>query len=182
MKKTIRIVFSAFTAVVLLFSVTACGADSDSGASGIKLKAGETISFGGDIAGGIENGWSTGDGLRTWSDGYLSVLKFNYAEGFPTGINMLLSMGSFVNNKNPKLNVTIKANDVIVKELSFNEALSGGDISIEIPSEILKKNVDQLILSFAIPDATVPKEVGWNEDVRRLGIWITQIQTTSLLP
>jgi hypothetical protein len=179
-KKSIKLIFTALTTIILLTTATACSSSGDSAESGITLKAGETITFEGNIAGGIENGWSSGDGLRTWSDGYLSVLKFNYTEGYPSGINMLVSMGSFVNNKNPKMNVIIKANDVVVKELNFNEALSGGDISIDIPSEILKKNVDQLILSFVLPDATVPNEIGWNEDVRRLGVWITQIQIKSL--
>lgn len=175
MKKIAKFVFSAFTASILVIMVTACGSSSDSTA-GIELKVGETLRFGGNEAGGIENGWSTGDGLRTWSDGYLSVLKFDVANDFPSGVNMLISMGSFVNNKNPKMNVTIKANGVIVKKLDFSEALSGGDISLNIPTDILKNNANQLVLSFDLPDAAVPHDIGWNDDVRRLGIWITEIK------
>ena len=55
--------------VILLISATACGSSKDLNASGIPLKTGETISFGDNTAGGKENGWSDGDGLRTWSDG-----------------------------------------------------------------------------------------------------------------
>jgi hypothetical protein len=89
-------------------------------------------------------------------------------------------MSSFVNVKNPKMRVMIKANNVVVKELDLNENLPGGDISVEISKEILQKNTKQLLLTFDIPNATVPSEIGWNEDMRRLGIWITQIQAISL--
>ena len=180
MKKTFRLGLKFFVTAILLVLVSSCGSATVSAESGITIKAGQSINFGNDVAGGVENGWSIPDGGRTWSNGYLSILKFNYDNEFENGMNLLISMGSFVNNKNPNMKVSIKANDVVVKELDFNESLSGGDISIDISSEVLKKNSSQLILSFDMPNAAIPSEIGWNSDIRRLGIWITQIQISKI--
>lgn len=180
MKKIIKSGFKVFMTGILLILVASCGSPTVTAESGIDIKAGQSINFGNDVSGGVENGWSSPDGGRTWSNGYLSILKLNYDNEFENGINLLVSMGSFVNNKNPNMKVTIKANDVIVKELDFNESLSGGDISIDVSPEILKKNASQLILSFDMPNAAIPSEIGWNSDVRRLGIWITQIQVSKI--
>ena len=174
-KHSVRGLFS----IVLLLSLVGCGSSSVLVKSGIVIKPGETIGLIGNIAGGAENGWS-GESDGTWSDGYLSVLKFENSDEFSTGVNLVISMGSFVNNKNPKMGVTIKANDVVVKELEFNESITGGDISVQISQEILKKNPNQIVLTFDLPNAAIPSEIGWNEDMRRLGIWVTQIQASSL--
>ena len=180
MKKTIKLSLKIIVAGILSVLVASCGSTTVSAESGITIKSGQSINFGDDVSGGVENGWSSPDGGRTWSNGYLSILKFNYDNEFENGMNLLVSMGSFVNNKNPNMKVSIKANDVIVKELDFNESISGGDISIDISPEILKKNASQLILSFDMPNAAIPSEIGWNSDVRRLGIWITQIQVSKI--
>jgi hypothetical protein len=179
MKTHIKYLKSIFSLCFLLVLLTACGSSSVSAESGIGIKPGETIRLINNIAGGSENGWS-GESDGTWSDGYLSVLKFDHNDEFTSGLNLIISMSSFVNVKNPKMRVMIKANNVVVKELDLNENLPGGDISVEISKEILQKNTKQLLLTFDIPNATVPSEIGWNEDMRRLGIWITQIQAISL--
>ncbi len=175
MKKIIRRVLIFFVAGILLFLVSACGNSNASAEPGITLKAGQTLSAAEDIFGGAENGWSTPEGNHTWSNGYLSILKFNYGNEFIGGVNFSIKMGSFVNVKNPIMKVTVKANNVIVKELDFTESLSGGNISIDVSPEILKKNASQLILSFELPNAAKPSEIGWNNDQRRLGIWISEI-------
>ena len=74
----------------------------------------------------------------------------------------------------------VKANDVTVKQLNFTEALPGGEISIDVPGDVLKIGGKTLLLSFALPNAAIPSEIGWNSDIRRLGIWLTQIQVKSL--
>ena len=175
MKRITRYVLSFFVAGILLILVSACGSSNFSAESGITLKAGQTLSFADDILGGAENGWSTPEDDHTWSYGYLSILKFNYDNEFVGGVNFSIKMGSFVNEKNPIMKVAIKANDVIVIELEFTESLSGGNISIDVSPEILKKNSSQLILSFELPNAAKPSEIGWNNDQRRLGIWISEI-------
>lgn len=180
MNRAFKFFFNIFATSAILISLTACGAESDSTIPGIPLKAGQVIEFGGNIAGGIENGWSNGDGLRTWSDGFSSVLVFENRDKFPNGVNLTAEMGAFVNEKNPKMMITIKANGVLAKEFSFDQNTPGGVISIDIPAEILKKNPDRLIISFDLPDSKVPKEIGWNEDVRRLGVFITSIKVSQL--
>lgn len=179
MKKAIKIGLKFFVTAILLILVASCGSATVSAESGIKIKAGQSINLD-DVSMGLENGWSSSEGGHTWSNGYLSILKFNYDNEFENGMNLTIRMGSFVNNKNPNMKVSIKANDVVVKELDFNESLSGGDISIDISSEVLKKNSSQLILSFDMPNAAVPSEIGWNRDGRRLGIWISKIQVNKI--
>ena len=155
--------------------VSACGSSNAPNEPDITLKAGQTLSFADDIFGGAENGWSTPEGDHIWSDGNLSILKFNYGNEFVGGVNFSIKMGSFLNVKNPIMKVTVKANDVIIKELDFTESLSRRNISIDVSPEILKKNASQLILSFELPNAAKPSEIGWNNDQRRVGIWISEI-------
>ena len=176
MRKQIVNVAKIISAFVLLFSLVACGASSVSSDSGIMLKPGEVISFANNVAGGAEDGWSVGpDNGGTWTASDKATLNFKYEKEFEDGLVMSLDLISFVNDKNPKIDLTLKANGVQVGSFNFNQASPGGEIKVNIDSKTLKVNPGILLLEFDVPNSISPKEIGLNEDIRDLGIFLKSI-------
>lgn len=68
-----------------------------------------------------------------------------------------------------RLRVTIKSN---VTEYIFNNAEGGRSVEIALPSY---KDGEKITIDFEMPDAISPKQVGYNEDVRPLGVNIRTI-------
>jgi hypothetical protein len=179
-KKSIKLIFTALTAIILLTTATACGSSSESSASGITLKAGETISFAEDIAGGGENGWSLPDNGGTWSASDEAQLSFSYEGGFDRGLNFKISMASFVNDKNPNIDLTLLANNLAVSNINFNQTNFEGEYSVNIGPEVLEKTPGKLRLMFRIANAAVPKDLGLGEDLRKLGVFLINITPSAM--
>jgi hypothetical protein len=180
MKKVLNSVLSVFFTFLILITVVACGSSKEAAEKGIPLVAGEVISFGGSIAGGANNGWSEPDNGITWSNGNLAKLTFDHNAEFKNGLNLEISMGSFVSPKNPTMPLIIKANDLEVKNLNFDENISGGDISVNISPEVLAKNSNQLVITFVLPKAVSPESLALSPDKRLLGVWISKIRVSKI--
>jgi len=178
MKKIIKHSISIISSCILLLMLAACGSPSSSLLSSITLEPGKVISFAQEIAGGQANGWSLPDSGGTWSDSDSPVLNFDYDKPFNAGINLTLSLLSFVNPKNPNISVSVYANDEFVKELKFDEAKPSADVSLVISKEILSKNTGALTLRFDITNAAIPRKLGINLDGRTLGIFLMRMVAT----
>jgi hypothetical protein len=178
MKKLNKHSISIISACILLLMLAACGSPSSSLVSSITLEPGKAISFAQDIAGGQANGWSLPNSGGTWSDSDSPVLNLDYDKPFNDGLNLTLSLLSFVNPKNPSISVSVYANEEFVKELKFDEAKSSADVSLDISRKILSKNTGILTLRFDITNAAIPKLLGVNLDERKLGIFLMTMIAT----
>jgi hypothetical protein len=176
MKYQVTRSLSVLGSILLLLWLTGCGSSGESVSSGIVLTAGETISFADNIAGGAENGWSVGpESGGTWTASDRAILKFSFGKEFDAGMAMSLDLISFVNEKNPRIDLNLKANDVQVGSFNFNQSNSGGVVEIKIDSKTLAMNPGVLTLEFNIPNSTSPKALGISEDIRDLGIFLMKI-------
>jgi hypothetical protein len=178
MKKHIKNVIRILSSCFLLLMLSACGSSGVSSASSITLEAGKVVSFAEDIAGGGENGWSLPDNGGTWSQADLAVLNLKYDEAWNNGIDLVLTMTSFVNAQNPNISATINANDEYVQEIKFDANNPSGEISLSITKEVLSKSNGQVKISFNISNAAIPKELGTSQDERKLGIFLIQMVAT----
>jgi hypothetical protein len=158
------------------FLLAACSSLNTNGAVDLFLTIDKPINFSDDIAGGSENGWSPSpDSGGTWSAGDLAFIQLKYENKFENGMNLKIRMSSFVNENNPSVALLLKANDIEVNSIQFNEKKSGGDYVVFIGSEILAKSPGNIKLEFQITNAAVPKDLGVSEDLRKLGIFLIQI-------
>lgn len=169
-------IFGSFIFSLMLILTSACSSITSTDASAILLQAGKIINFSDDIAGGPENGWSPSpDSGGTWSASDQTFLKFRYEEKFENGLGLKITMSSFVNPKNPKVDLVLTANGEEIDKISFNENSPGGEYSVLIPGEILAKSPGEILLNFQITGAATPKDLGVGEDLRKLGIFLIKI-------
>ena len=175
MKKSFRFLLSVFVIGIMLISVSACGSSVESLGPAITLKTGEVVTFSENEAGGLENGWWDAEPAGNWSQSDRPILNLKYDDTFENGMNLNISMSAFVVEKNPNISVKIKANDQFVKETSFNVDKPFEDVALNISKEILSKNKGLVTLTFEVKNAAVPNEIGYNADVRKLGIFLSQM-------
>ena len=178
MKKIIRSVLSVFTISIMLISVSACSSSVESLGPAITLKAGEIVTFSQNEAGGPENGWWDAEPAGNWSQSDRPILNLKYDDTFKNGMNLTLTMWGFVVEKNPNISVSIKANGEFVEEVKFDLSKTADDVLLDISRDILSKSKGILTLTFEITNAAVPNEVGYNSDLRKLGICLGQMIAT----
>ncbi len=178
MKKIIRSALGVLAFAIMLTGVTACGSSVESLGPAITLNAGEVVTFAKNEAGGLENGWWEAESHGNWSQSDRPILNLKYDDSFKNGMNLTISMWAFVVEKNPNISVSIKANDELVEEVKFDLSKTADDVSLDISREILSKSKGILTITFEIKNAAVPNEVGYNSDVRKLGICLGQMVAT----
>jgi hypothetical protein len=181
MKKITRSVLSVVSVGMILIGVAACGSSVGSLESGITLKQGKVVTFTNNEAGGPKNGWSFSDSSGTWSQSDKTILELNYDESFNEGMSLKLYVSAFVIDKNPNVSASISANGEFIKEVKFNLNKLDEDILLTISKEILSKNEGRVTLTFEITNAAVPKELGYNADERKVGIFLMKLTASPLV-
>jgi hypothetical protein len=177
-KKIIKSVLSVLAIGIVLIAVPACGSSVDSLGPSLILNAGEVVTFAENEAGGPENGWWDAESNGNWSQSDRPILRLKYDDTFKNGINLSISLSGFVVEKNPNVSVSIKANEVFLNEIEFNLNKTVEEVALSISKDILSKNEGMVTLSFEITNAAVPNEIGYNSDVRKLGIFLGQMTAT----
>jgi len=165
----------ALTSSIMLTAVVACNSSDMAPESAIALKAGKVVTFSENEAGGIKNGWWEAESAGNWSKSDRPILILSYDDAFKNGINLIISMGAFVIEANPKVSVLIKANEEAVKDIEFSTEKTFQEVSLNISQDILSRGKGIVTLTFEISGAAVPKELGWSIDERKLGILLTQL-------
>jgi hypothetical protein len=178
MKKNIRSLFVVLIIGTMLSVVAACGSSVESLGPTISLKAGEVVTFSENEAGGPENGWWGAESAGNWSQTDRPILNLKYDDAFKNGMSLNISMSAFVVEKNPNISVLIKANEEFLEELKFNLEKPYQEVSLSISKDILSKKKGMVSLIFEITNAAVPNEVGYNADMRKLGIFLGQMIAT----
>ncbi len=175
MNKAVKSIFDVFVASFILATVVGCSHSVVLPESVITLRAGEVVTFSENEAGGIDNGWWEAESAGNWSKSDRPFLILGFDDAFKNGMNLTLSMLAFVVEKNPNMVVSIKANEEFVKKINFNTSKTFEEVSLNLSKEILSKKKGMVTLTFEITGAAVPKEVGWSDDVRKLGILLSQL-------
>ncbi len=178
MKKVIRSVLNALIVSIMLITVAACGSTVVALGPSITLNAGEVVTFSNNEAGGAENGWWDAESAGNWSQSDRPVLYLEYDDSFNNGMSLKISMSAFVVEKNPNVSVSIKANEEFLEEVAFDLSKPFEEVSLSISKDILSKNKGVAVLTFEIKNAAVPNEVGYNTDLRKLGIFLGQMIAT----
>ena len=147
MKKMFSSLLRFLLSGILLISLAACGFTensseppiTDPSVPAIKVSAGQVITFANGEAGGAQNGWSFSETNGTWSNSDKTVLYLDYDSSLNDGMNLVISMLSFVIDKNPTVSASIKANGEPVGGVNFDLSKSAGDVLVKISKEILSK-------------------------------------------
>jgi hypothetical protein len=129
------------------------------------------VSFGGEKGGNfLLNGWSGGDPLFCWSEGYTPSITFTCPNLNANQLRMAFRPHLFGDKlKSQRITITLNG-----KELAAftDDVPDMREFSFVIPAGTLQA---QNVLTFQTPDAVTPASVGENSDERKLGIalyWI----------
>ena len=110
-------------------------------------------------------GWSTREAVSRWTDRGRAVMAFGLERG--EGRTLRIKLTPFlVPGKLEAQNVTLKLNGQVIGTLIFQRA-EAKEYSVSLPGAVLQK---ENILTFDLPDAASPKNLGVGEDMRLLGI------------
>ncbi|KAA6232256.1 hypothetical protein FP507_03475 [Chlorobium phaeovibrioides] len=137
------------------------------------IKLGETFSF---IRGGtgldyLGCGWSGPEPWGTWSDGSNACLIFHLPKKTVSSIS--IQVAPFLSKIHPKQDVELFINDFLVKKITMT-ANSASVIEVKIPERFrsIGLNDHLLTLGFKFADSVRPKDIGINDDSRRLALGI----------
>jgi hypothetical protein len=110
-------------------------------------------------------GWSVAEPGGRWSDRGRAVVAFGVAN--PTAATLRLKLAPFVvAGKLDQQLMNVKLNGQTVSNLILNKG-EPAEYSIPLLAGVLR---DKNILTFELPAAAAPKDLGVSEDTRRLGI------------
>lgn len=137
---------------------------------------GSKIIFGGNgntSAQYMGTGWSEAEPDFTWSDGPSAVLFFTVHNVQKDLTLKAKGTALLVPGQLEKQIVVINANDQKIGELTWDLSNNGTEKIIVIPSSVMKD--DQLQIRLDFPNATSPKDLGINQDTRKLGVALNTI-------
>lgn len=135
----------------------------------MKYKFGTDILFAGNGDAGryLLEGWSRPEREWTWTDGNAATLTIP-VESTKNSINLKVVSDPFIRpGKIEKQRVNILVNNQKVGEWVFTE-FGTQERNIDIPNNLIDNSM--LYITFELPDAVSPLELGVSEDPRKLGI------------
>ncbi|MBI1803908.1 MAG: sulfatase-like hydrolase/transferase [Ignavibacteriae bacterium] len=124
----------------------------------------------------LGRGWSVPEGFGTWTEG--PVARVNLVIP-PSNGDLLLEakFKPFVFGRAKQQFVILKTND---HEIGKWEASDSGAYHARIPKSTL--HGDLLRISFEMPDAKSPRELGMNDDPRILGVAVNEMDVKEIIP
>jgi hypothetical protein len=139
---------------------------------------GQQLSFRDDsAAGNTVCGWLEPFDAGTYSTGDRARLRFDFA--VPDGGLMLgLVARGYVGPARLQQRVVVSANGQALGEIIFDSP-DAAYHALAIPAEVAALDAEGVTLQFDFPDAISPRDMGVNEDTRKLGILL---ETLSVLP
>lgn len=118
-------------------------------------------------------GFSHPEELGCWSEGNLAKALFE-VDNVHADVLVKLSLRPYVNKYNPLVKVKVLANHKEVAKWVFEQGKSHPNTDILIAKEELQKN-GRLEFSFQIEGMVSPQSLGYGNDRRKLGIFLSQI-------
>jgi hypothetical protein len=135
---------------------------------------GQVIGFGllGDATRYCEAGWSQSELWGTWTDG--DVAKLRIAPVAKAGIQLIFvaRLRAFVNPRHVRQHVDVLVNGRFVDQWIFDGA-EDTDRMVRLPSDV-SYYPETIEITFIIPTARSPAELGLSDDSRRLGIGLVR--------
>lgn len=122
-------------------------------------------------------GWLEPFDAGTYSTGDRARLRFAF-DVPESGLMVGLVARGYVGPARPQQRVAVSANGQPLGEVAFDSPDAAYHV-IDVPAEIAALDGDGLTLQFDFPDAISPRDMGVNEDTRKLGILL---ETLSVLP
>ena len=126
----------------------------------------------------LANNWSESENWGTWSCGDLCSLSMSADVGESEAIALNFDLKSFVNEKNPRMDVVVAVNGTHLTDWVFDLSSPTGQRSVTVPAKIWR-NAEVNKLDFSIKTARSPSELGFSVDERKLGIGLVRMKIAS---
>jgi hypothetical protein len=113
------------------------------------------------------SGWSVPEAEYTWSEGERARMAFRFSSKSPASV--LVEAIPLLGPTHARQHVTVLVNNLPATEVNLT---AGGknEFRIPIPENAIRKEDKLIKIDFLLPDAARPKDIGINNDERRLGI------------
>jgi hypothetical protein len=136
------------------------------------------LGAGGDGLAYLAGGWSAPESWGVWAEEPTARLRIPLDTRVPLPASIHLEAGALVAEKHPSQAVDCIINDETAALLQFSLASNTGWRHIAIPPAALRKAKDSgvLTVTFRMQNAGVPKQIGLNDDTRKLGIALHRLK------
>ena len=124
----------------------------------------------------LGKGWSGPESWGTWSDGPSAMLSlpFAAAAAAPKTYKIMLTVGAYLTDKRTHEDLTVKANDKVVKTVEFTTAQNSQVVTLDLPASAVSGS-HTLNLELIPSSPASPSSLGLGPDKRMLGISITDL-------
>ncbi len=120
-------------------------------------------------------GWSGRESWGRWTDQKVANLRFNLEKIQDSDLTITVEGHCFLSEKLKEQQVTVLANDHLVKSFQCTLANNGAPQSISISRNLIAKN-GILNLEFEIDKPTSPSQLGLSTDGRKLGFGLISMR------
>lgn len=119
----------------------------------------------------FSSGWSVQEDWGRWSEGLQSTLIFTTDYSPSSDLKIIFSSRIFAPKENLSFIIVVNENT------TYKFSLQNGEqkFSIMVPKEVVKKTNGELRILFIIDNPSSPKQIGYSEDVRKIGIGLESI-------
>ncbi|GHU35136.1 hypothetical protein AGMMS50256_29830 [Betaproteobacteria bacterium] len=115
----------------------------------------------------LSAGWSIPEAEFTWSDAERAGIFFRFSSKPPTSV--LVEVIPLLAPTHTKQRITILVNRLPATEVTLTVG-GKNEFRIPIPENAIRKGDNLVKIDFLLPDAVRPKDIGINDDERKLGI------------
>ncbi|EWY36018.1 hypothetical protein N825_31850 [Skermanella stibiiresistens SB22] len=129
----------------------------------------------------VGQGWSAQEDWGTWTDGDAASLRLSLAAPANPGhshARLRLDVSAFGAGTHPSQTAKVMVNGETVGEFTVDAAGGWRSISLEIPMGLIARR-HPVKISFALPDAISPFELGVSSDKRKLGLGLRALSLTA---
>ncbi len=124
-------------------------------------------------------GWSYSVGQGMWSESPVASLVLGLERVPPGDLVLAIEGSAFVSAQHPRQEIEVSINGAIVGTLIYGAPAKVESKSLRLPRAVLSQAPGPMVIQFRSRDAKSPHELGWNDDRRRLGLWLMAIRLSA---
>jgi hypothetical protein len=115
----------------------------------------------------LSAGWSIPEAEFTWSEGEKARIAFRFSSTPPASV--LVEVIPLLSPTHPKQRVIALVNNLPAMEITLTVG-GKNEFRIPVPENAIRKEDKLIKIDFLLPDAVRPRDIGINDDERKLGI------------
>jgi hypothetical protein len=117
--------------------------------------------------------WSAPEPTGRWTDSNTVAMRLYVGKIHSAALILSFTLNPYVVANHPRQNVGVSVNGTSIATWKFLDGSPARE-QIRIPSKLIEDGKGAIDVSFSLPDAISPKELGLSSDDRKLGVFVRE--------